>query len=135
MLASSLMQVSCVLCRVFRQNMERRIGLRGVKKTRRRCRMVQLPRLLPSPLPPVRYVPEYRAEGALKDAYEDMKSVLQVPWMGVVTMAYANFPHFFDAFWSGMRELCGGVEFEPPANARRGAADCPRKAMQTPTHT
>ena len=25
------MQVSCVLCRVFRQNMERRIGLRGVK--------------------------------------------------------------------------------------------------------
>jgi hypothetical protein len=30
--------------------------------------MVQLRRLLPSPLPPVRYVPEYRAEGALKEA-------------------------------------------------------------------
>jgi transposase-like protein len=25
------MQVSCALCRVFRQNMERRIGLRGIK--------------------------------------------------------------------------------------------------------
>jgi hypothetical protein len=43
--------------------------------------MVQLPRSLPIPLPPVKYVPEYRAQGALKDAYEDMKSVLQVPWM------------------------------------------------------
>jgi hypothetical protein len=41
--------------------------------------MVRLPRLLPSPLPLVRYVPEYRAEGALRDAYEDMKSVLQAP--------------------------------------------------------
>ena len=52
--------------------------------------MVRLPRLLPSPLPLVRYVPEYRAEGAPRDAYEDMKSVLQVPWMGVVTMAFAH---------------------------------------------
>jgi hypothetical protein len=43
--------------------------------------MVQLRRSLPIPLPPVKYVPEYRAQGALKDAYEDMKSVLQVPWM------------------------------------------------------
>jgi hypothetical protein len=52
--------------------------------------MITLPRLLPEPLPPARYVPEYRAEGELKESYEDIKRVLQVPWMGVVTMAYAH---------------------------------------------
>jgi hypothetical protein len=73
--------------------------------------MITLPRLLPEPLPPVRYVPEYRAEGALKESYEDMKRVLQVPWMGVVTMAYAHFPHFFKVFWAGMRDLAGSEQF------------------------
>jgi hypothetical protein len=94
--------------------------------------MVKLPRLLPSPLPPVRYVPEYRAEGPLKDAYEDMKSVLQVPWMGVVTMAYANFPHFFEVFWSGMRELCGSVEFVAAANELRDSIERAVEAMEPP---
>ena len=73
--------------------------------------MKELPRYLPHPLPKVDYVPEYRAEGALKDAYEDMKTVLQVPWMGVVTMAYAHFPKFFACLWGGMRELCASNEY------------------------
>lgn len=81
--------------------------------------MITLPRLLPDPLPTVRYVPEYRAEGALKDDYEDMKRVLQVPWMGVVTMAYANFPNFFQVFWSGLRELCGSADFVAAAGELR----------------
>ena len=81
--------------------------------------MTLLPRLLPTPLPPVRYVPEYRASGALKAQYEDMKGVLQVPWMGVVTMAYAHFPRFFACFWSGMRELCGSTAFQEAAAALR----------------
>jgi hypothetical protein len=97
--------------------------------------MVRLPRLLPSPLPLVRYVPEYRAEGALRDAYEDMKSVLQVPWMGVVTMAFANFPHFCDAFWSGTRELCGSVEFVAAANQLRGSIESAVEAMEPPPIT
>lgn len=85
--------------------------------------MTMLPRFLPRPLPTVRYIPEYRADGALRVAYEDMKQVLQVPWMGVVTMAYAHFPHFFETFWSGMRELCGSAEFVAAAGALRRAVE------------
>jgi len=85
--------------------------------------MMTLPRVLPHPLPTVRYVPEYRAEGALKDAYEDMKQVLQVPWMGVVTMAYAHFPNFFEVFWSGLRELCGSADFVAAANDLRSSIE------------
>ncbi len=81
--------------------------------------MIVMPRCLPAPVPRVDYTPEYRAEGALKDAYEDMKRVLQVPWMGVVTMAYAHFPHFFAMFWSGLRELCGSTEFVNAARSLR----------------
>lgn len=94
--------------------------------------MIMLPRLLPRLLPTVRYVPEYRAEGALKDAYEDMKQVLQVPWMGVVTMAYANFPHFFDVFWSGLRELCGSVEFVAAANELRSSIEIAATRLEPP---
>ncbi len=81
--------------------------------------MITLPRRLPLPLPPVLYIPEYRAEGPLKASYEDMKHVLQVPWMGVVTMAYAHFPHFFETFWLGLRELCGSAEFVAAAATLR----------------
>ena len=94
--------------------------------------MIMLPRLLPPLLPTVRYVPEYRAEGALKDAYEDMKQVLQVPWMGVVTMAYANFPHFFDVFWSGLRELCGSADFVAAANELRGSIEIAVARLEPP---
>lgn len=81
--------------------------------------MRPLPRLLPAPLPPVRYTPEFRAEGELKTAYEDMKTVLQVPWMGVVTMAYAHFPHFFTALWQGLRPLCASQPFVAAARQLR----------------
>lgn len=81
--------------------------------------MIELPRRLPQPLPPVIYVPEYRAEGALKESYEDMMRVLQVPWMGVVTMAYAHFPNYFETYWLGLRELCGSEEFVAAACALR----------------
>lgn len=97
-------------------------------------------RLKPDPVPPVRPVPEYLAEPDLARRYEDMKAVFQVPWMGVVTMAFAHYRDFFDALWRGTRELCastawveacGGLRrfvedgigtFDPPpAAARLGA--------------
>lgn len=53
------------------------------------------PRRLPQPLPAVRPLPEFVAEGELAARYGDMKAVLQVPWMGVVTMAFAHYPSFF----------------------------------------
>lgn len=94
--------------------------------------MLPLPRLLPNPIPPVRYVPEYRADGALKEAYEDMKHVLQVPWMGVVTMAFASFPQFFRVFWSGLRELCGSVEFVEAAGVLRGSIETAVADLEPP---
>ena len=58
--------------------------------------MTDLPRLKPEPVPAIHPVPEYAVEGRRKDWYEDMKARLQVPWMGVVTMAFAHYPRFFE---------------------------------------
>ncbi len=49
-----------------------------------------LSRFKPSPLPEVRPVPEFLADPALRAIYDDTKATLQVPWMGVVTMAFAH---------------------------------------------
>lgn len=73
--------------------------------------MIDLPRRPPQPIPAIRPVPEYLAEGALKKQYEDMKAVFQVPWMGVVTMAYAHYRPFYDTLWAGLRPLCASRPF------------------------
>ncbi|MDE1935988.1 hypothetical protein [Bradyrhizobium sp.] len=59
----------------------------------------------------LRPIPEYRAEGELRRRYEDMKSVLQVPWMGVVSMAYAYYQNFYATLWEGLRPLCESQPF------------------------
>jgi hypothetical protein len=56
-------------------------------------------------------VPELLAEGELKARYEDMKAVLRVPWMGVVTMSFAHYRAFYDALWQGARTLCASHNF------------------------
>ena len=58
-----------------------------------------LKRLRPDPVPAIHPMPEYLASGQRAAWYEDTKQVLQVPWMGVVTMAYTHYPTFFS-------ELC-----------------------------
>jgi len=73
--------------------------------------MTTVPRGLPEPIPAIHPLPEYLAEGRTKERYEDMKTVLQVPWMGVVTMAYAHYPTFFDTLWEGLRPVCGSAAF------------------------
>lgn len=60
----------------------------------------------PDPLPAIFPEPEYAVTGEKKRRYEDMKTALQVPWMGVITMAYAHYPTFFDTLWSGLKPLC-----------------------------
>lgn len=53
--------------------------------------MTALPRLKPAPAPAIHPLPESLAEGQRRSWYEDTKRVLQVRWMGVVTMAYAHY--------------------------------------------
>ena len=66
----------------------------------------KLARLKPDPLPTIHPLPEFLAEGDVKEGYEDTKVVLQVPWMGVVTMAFAHHWPFWRALWQGVRPLC-----------------------------
>jgi hypothetical protein len=73
--------------------------------------MANLPRLKPDPIPPLHPVPEFLAAGELKARYEDMKAVLRVPWMGVVTMSFAHYRAFYDALWLGARSLCASRDF------------------------
>lgn len=63
------------------------------------------PRLKPTPLPAIAPVPEDVAEGRLKAVYESTKRGLGVPWMGVVAMAFARYPTFYEVLWSGLEPI------------------------------
>ena len=67
--------------------------------------MPKLERQRPESLPRIHPEPEYRVTGQRAQWYADMKSVFQVPWMGVVTMAISHYPHFFETLWKGLRPL------------------------------
>ena len=85
--------------------------------------MITLVRQRADPIPAIHPLPEYLAEGALKDKYEDMKAAMQVPWMGVVTMAYAHYPIFFDVLWEGTRELTRSAPYVEASRQIRGLAE------------
>lgn len=94
--------------------------------------MTVLPRLKPEPLPAIQPVPEYAVEGRRKDWYEDMKARLQVPWMGVVTMAFAHYPRFFETLWQGLRPLVGSRPFVEACGAQRALAESGVAALHPP---
>jgi hypothetical protein len=85
--------------------------------------MSELPRLYPDPLPGIHPVPEYLAAGRRKLQYEAVKAALQVPWMGVVTMAFAHFERFFDVLWSAVEPLVASRAFVEEAFALRRLAE------------
>lgn len=62
-------------------------------------------RVKPKPIPKIRPVWEYQADGALQDTYEDYKRALQVPWVGVVSMAFAYYEAFFDVWWKAFEPV------------------------------
>lgn len=68
-------------------------------------------RFRPDPIATIHPIPEYLATGQSAKWYEDTKRVLQVPWMGVVTMAYAHYPTFFGELWRGLKPLCQSRHF------------------------
>ncbi len=73
--------------------------------------MSRIERRRPDPIPTVHPLPEYLATGERAEWYEDTKRVLQVPWMGVVTMAYTHYPTFFGELWRGLKPLCESSSF------------------------
>ncbi len=73
--------------------------------------MTRIERHRPDPIPTIHPMPEYLATGQRADWYEDTKRVLQVPWMGVVTMAYTHYPNFFGELWRGLKPLCESRAF------------------------
>lgn len=81
------------------------------------------PRLKPTPIPRIDPVPEDAAEGRLKEVYESTKRGLGVPWMGVVSMAFARYPTFYDALWSGLEPIANTVSFADACHALRDAAE------------
>lgn len=64
-----------------------------------------LPRMKPDPVPVVYPFWEFKAEGELHDTYEAYKAAMQIPWVGVVTMAYAHYRPFFDAWWRALQPV------------------------------
>lgn len=81
--------------------------------------MTHLPRLKPEPIPAIHPLPEYLAEDRRKAWYEETKHLLQVPWMGVVTMAFAHYPTFYETLWRGVRDLCASRPFVEACRANR----------------
>lgn len=62
-------------------------------------------RVKPKPIPKIHPVWEYQAEGALRGAYDDYKRALQVPWVGVVSMAFAHYETFFNLWWKAFEPV------------------------------
>lgn len=94
--------------------------------------MTPLTRQYPAQMPAVFPVPEYRATGELKARYEDVKTVLQVPWMGVITMAFAHYPRFFGTLWQGLRPLCASAEYVAACQRLRQRAEDGAAALNPP---
>lgn len=81
--------------------------------------MTILPRLKPDPIPAINPVPEYAVTGERRQWYAEMKTALQVPWMGVVTMAFAHYPTFFDVLWHGLKPLVASRAFVASATRQQ----------------
>lgn len=68
-------------------------------------------------------LPEHLAEGQRLAWYQDMKEILRVPWMGVVTMAFSHYPHFFAELWRGLRPVCASVPFAEAVERLQGLSE------------
>ena len=89
-------------------------------------------RFRPDPIPDIHPMPEYLVTGQHAKWYEDTKQVLQVPWMGVVTMAYAHYPTFFGELWRGLKPLCQSRAFVEACRGLRNYVES-RTAELEPT--
>ena len=84
---------------------------------------IDLPRLKPDPIPSIHPIPEHAATGSLKEVYEATKRGLSVPWMGVVTMAFAHYPSFYDCLWRALEPVVATKAFAAACQALRQTAE------------
>ena len=85
--------------------------------------MPDLPRLKPDPIPAIHPVPEYAATGPLADVYARTREGLGVPWMGVVAMAFAHYPQFYDRLWAALEPVAGTEDFRKACAMTRSVAE------------
>ena len=83
----------------------------------------RLPRLKPNPLPEIRVTPEMLAAGQLRAVYQRTKAGLGVPWMGVVAMAFARYPAFYEALWGAIEPIARTRVFHDACARLRAAAE------------
>ena len=93
---------------------------------------MDLPRRPPAPIPVLHPVPEYLADPDLLALYAETKAVLQVPWMGVVTMAFAHYRRFYEALWHGVRPLCASLPFASRCGELRSLVEDGVTALRPP---
>lgn len=91
-----------------------------------------LGRLKPDPVPAIHPVPEHAARGALAEVYARTRQGLGVPWMGVVAMALAHYPCFYDRLWSALAPLPATQAFATACDTLRSAADSEAAALAPP---
>lgn len=94
-----------------------------------------LERLRPEPMPPIRPVPEYLASGATGEIYREITDVLQVPWVGVLMLAYARYPTFFEALWRGLKPIAETRAFGDEARGVRALVEDSVEAFAPPPLT
>ena len=92
--------------------------------------MADLPRLKPDPIPAIHPVPEFAVSGSRAAVYERTKTGLGVPWMGVVAMAFAHYPQFYDNLWSAMEPITGTKAFEKACRSLRDVAEREAEALE-----
>lgn len=91
-----------------------------------------LARLKPEPVPAVHPVPEYAATGKLADVYGRTRRGLGVPWMGVVAMALAHYPRFYDCLWSPLEPAAASTAFADACRTLRSEAEREAAALGPP---
>ena len=89
-------------------------------------------RYKPDPVPAVHPIWEYRATGDLLESYEAYKARLQIPWVGVVTMAYAHYPTVFKTWWQALEPVVGTQEYVDHANALRNKVETTIDTLNPP---
>ena len=92
--------------------------------------MADLARLKPDPIPAIHPVPEFAVSGPRAAVYERTKTGLCVPWMGVVAMAFAHYPRFYDTLWSAMEPITGTEAFEQACRYLRDVAEREAEALE-----